>query len=230
MDFDNAGWTFVCCYVYDDLGAAEDGVLELEGESLDEDAFCHWDAEFDGGEDVALLYGFECCFFDEFDLDIDVIANNSFFGFLAVDEDIFDETLCVEGKYDQFFIFFQVPALNFASNAVSIQFSKMGLVNISDGHSERFIDGSRWYFQILDKIHKTLIINFVLSFKFNLVFPGDVHDIESADGYENDGVRLEANLIDQVATQSLPYMHKFCRIPLYAIHFVHGDDQLMNSE
>ena len=200
MDFDNAGWTFVCCYVYDDLGAAEDGVLELEGESLDEDAFCHWDAEFDGGEDVALFYGFEGCFFDEFYLDIDVIANNCLFGFLAVDEDIFDEALCVEGEYDQFFIFFQVPTLNFASNAVSIQFSKMGLIDISDGHSERFIDGSGWYFQIFDKIHKTFIINFILSFKFNLVFLGDVHDIESTDWYKNDGIRLEANLVDQIAT------------------------------
>ena len=92
-----------------------------------------------------------------------------------------------------------MPALNFASNAVSIQFSKMGLIDISDGHSERFIDGSGWYFQILDKIHKTFIINFILSFKFNLIFPGYIHDIKSADWYENNGIRLEANLVDQIA-------------------------------
>ena len=95
MDFDDASWAFICCYVDDNLGAAEDRVLELKGESLDQDAFCYWDAEFDGGEDVALFYSFEGCFFDEFYLDIDVIANNCLFGFLAVDEDIFDEALCV---------------------------------------------------------------------------------------------------------------------------------------
>ena len=46
---------------------------------------------------MTLFYGFEGCFLDEFYLDIDVISNNSFFGFLSVDEDIFDETLCIEG-------------------------------------------------------------------------------------------------------------------------------------
>ena len=97
MYFDYAGWAFICGYVDDDLGAAEDWVLKLEGESLDEDAFCHWDAEFDRGEDVTLFYSFEGCFLDEFYLDIDVISNNSFFSFLSVDKDIFDEALCIEG-------------------------------------------------------------------------------------------------------------------------------------
>ena len=31
MYFDDTGWAFICGNVDDDLGAAEDGVLELEG-------------------------------------------------------------------------------------------------------------------------------------------------------------------------------------------------------